>query len=71
MQDESEWSDEDRHNKELQDAHDDWETRLEAGRQESGDLNARFADWYYVISSDSFERLRLTRSDLVKPEDPQ
>lgn len=29
-------------------------------------LNARFADWYYVISAESFENLRPTRAQLVK-----
>lgn len=61
-----EWSDEDRENKELQDAHDAWDAAMEAGRQRSDDLNARFADWYYVISSDSFDRIRRNRSDLVR-----
>jgi hypothetical protein len=66
---ESEWSDEDRSNKDLQDAYDEWESQVEAGRERSEELNARFADWYYVISSDSFERVRLTRSDLVQREE--
>ena len=67
--DESDWSDEDRSNKELQDAHDEWASDLETGQQRSGELNTRFAEWYYVISSDIFERIRLTRSDLVRPEE--
>jgi hypothetical protein len=67
--DEGEWSDEDRSYKELQDAYDDWETGLEEGRGRAEELNTRFADWYYVISSDSFDRIRLTRSDLVGPEE--
>ena len=65
--DEAEWSDPDRSNKELQDTHDEWETRQEASRQRSDELNARFAEWYYVISSGSFDRIRLTRSNLVRP----
>ena len=67
--DEADWSDEDRSNKELQDAWDAWEVDVEAGRQRAEALNGRFADWYYVISSDSYERIRLTRSDLVQPEE--
>ncbi len=31
-------------------------------------LNARFADWYYVISAESFENLRQGRKTLVKPK---
>ncbi len=67
--DEADWSDDDRSNRELQDAYDAWEADVEDGRQRADDLNRRFADWYYVISSDSFERIRLTRSDLVQPEE--
>ena len=36
------------------------------GKQLSEELNARFAEWYYVISDDSFDRIRLKRGDLVK-----
>jgi len=30
------------------------------------ELNARFADWYYVVSEDEYKKIRLTRSDLIK-----
>jgi hypothetical protein len=30
------------------------------------ELNARFADWYYVVSEDVYKKIRLTRSDIVK-----
>ena len=30
------------------------------------DLNARFADWYYVVSEDVYKKIRLVRSDIVK-----
>ncbi|MFQ6008059.1 MAG: DUF4340 domain-containing protein [Candidatus Zixiibacteriota bacterium] len=59
------WTDEDRENKKLQDAYDKWQRAVEKGRQLNEDLNARFADWYYVISDDSFRKLRLNRKDLV------
>ena len=38
-------------------------------RQLAEDLNNRFAAWYYVISSDSFEKVRLDRSDLVQEKE--
>jgi hypothetical protein len=31
-----------------------------------GELNARFADWYYVVAEDVYKKIRLTRSDIVK-----
>jgi hypothetical protein len=60
------WTDDDRHNRQLQSAHDDWETRQAERRKTSDTLNARFANWYYVISSQSFDKLHQTRSDLVR-----
>ncbi len=32
------------------------------------ELNARFADWYYVVSGESFENLRQGKKTLVKPK---
>lgn len=43
--------------------------KIESGKQKVKELNDRFADWYYVISNDSFDKLRLSRSDLIKPKD--
>jgi hypothetical protein len=60
------WTDADRKNKELQDAHDAWQKKIDKGQKLSDDLNARFANWYYVISADSYDKLNLTRKDLVK-----
>ena len=42
--------------------------KVEDGRQKVSDLNDRFEAWYYVISAESFENLRLARQDLVKPK---
>lgn len=44
----------------------DYEKKLKEGRQKVERLNDRFADWYYVISSDSFDDLRPTRADLLQ-----
>jgi hypothetical protein len=30
-------------------------------------LRTRFAPWYYVVSEDSFKKIRLTRAELVRP----
>ena len=40
--------------------------QVDAARERSEQLNARFAAWYYVISDDSFDRVRLSRDDLVR-----
>ncbi len=59
------WTDEDQDNKALQDTYDRWQRDVENARGINDELNARFADWYYVISAESFEKLRLKRQDLV------
>ena len=63
---EEDWTDADRKNKELKDNHDEWLQEVEEGRELSDQLNTRFADWYYVISSSSFDKVHLKRGDLVK-----
>jgi hypothetical protein len=37
-----------------------------AGERASRDLNARFADWFYVISNPDFQKLRITRKDVIR-----
>ena len=44
------------------------EYRDKKGKAEArvAELNARFADWYYVVSEDVYKKIRLVRSDIVK-----
>ncbi|HET6277798.1 MAG TPA: DUF4340 domain-containing protein, partial [Candidatus Polarisedimenticolia bacterium] len=63
---EAEWTDDDRHNKALHDAHEEWRRKVEAGRSLSERLNQRFAAWYYVIAADGYDKLHLQRRDLVR-----
>lgn len=58
-------SDADRGNKTKYEAHEKWHKNVTDGRILSETLNARFADWYYVISSESFDKLNLSRTDLI------
>jgi hypothetical protein len=37
-----------------------------AGEKVSRDLNARFADWFYVIGNGDFQKLRLGKKELLK-----
>jgi len=67
--DESDWTEVDQENKRLFAAHAAWQEQVDKGRKISSDLNGRFADWYYVISSASFDKLNLTRTDLVKQKE--
>jgi hypothetical protein len=66
---EDDLTDADRENKELADAHQEWETKHNEGKEKAEELSRRFAQWYYVISADSFDKVHLRRSDLIKTEE--
>jgi len=40
--------------------------KTDDGEKASNDLNWRFADWFYVISNSDFQKLRLTKKDLLR-----
>ncbi|MEE8405200.1 MAG: DUF4340 domain-containing protein [candidate division Zixibacteria bacterium] len=42
-----------------------WQSEIDTGRKLSEELNNRFADWYYVISSESYDKLQMRREELV------
>jgi len=48
-----------------------YEEKIKAGEKLVKELNTRFADWYYVVSGDSFENLRQGRKTLVKEKSAQ
>jgi hypothetical protein len=66
---ESEWTDADRQSKERFDAHEEWKAKTDEGRAKAEELNRRFAGWYYVIPADDFEKVRVSRRDLVKKKE--
>ena len=43
-----------------------FEDKVAAGKKQANELNDRFSGWYYVISSDYFNKLHLSRKELVK-----
>ncbi|QDT25813.1 hypothetical protein Enr10x_11110 [Gimesia panareensis] len=47
----------------------EYDEKVIKGQELVQQLNERFADWYYVISANSFEKLRMSRSALVEPAD--
>lgn len=49
----------------------EYEEKLEKGRERVKELNARFADWYYVISAETFDKIRTERAKLVEPKEPE
>lgn len=45
---------------------DEREEQLNEARQMISALNARFADWYYIISEDQYKNVHLRRNDLIR-----
>ncbi|MBP88186.1 MAG: hypothetical protein CMJ64_15960 [Planctomycetaceae bacterium] len=52
--------------KENQRKQDEWTDNHNKAKEKVTELNARFAEWYYVVSEDVYKKLRLSRSDLIK-----
>ncbi len=44
--------------------------KMEAARKRVQELNARFADWYYVVSDSVYKKLKISRDQLIGPETP-
>jgi hypothetical protein len=44
--------------------------RLNAAKRRVSDLNARFADWYYVIPETTYRELRIDRAELITAAEP-
>jgi hypothetical protein len=63
------WTDADRANNSVYEAHSAWAKRKGDAEKLANDLNARFAKWFYVISSASFDKLRPSRGDLIKKKE--
>ena len=52
-----------RENRRKQDAYDD---AVKAGQKRVKELNARFADWYYVVSDEEYAKIHLRRADVIQ-----
>lgn len=46
-----------------------FDKKVEDGNKKAKDLNERFDDWYYVISAEDFDKLRLNRDQMVKTKE--
>ena len=45
----------------------EYDDKVAAGKKKAAQLNARFADWYYVISDAEFKKIKLTKMDVARP----
>lgn len=48
---------------------DEYNEKKKKGEEHVKELNARFADWYYVIADDMYQKIHLGRKDLVKKKE--
>lgn len=55
--------------KENQRKQDEYQQKIADGKKKVNELNARFADWYYVISDDVYHKIHLGHDDLVKKKE--
>jgi len=60
------WTNADRENKKLNDAYQEWQEKQTAGKKQTEILTNRFADWYYIIPDKNFDKLKLSRRELLK-----
>ena len=58
-------TDADKKNKERYEKWSRWRDKVAKGRELVQKANRRFAPWFYLISADSFEKVRVPRSDLI------
>jgi len=50
---------------------DEYDEEIEKGKTHVAELNARFADWYYIISDEVYEKIHLGRDQIVKQKEPE
>jgi len=48
---------------------DEYQATLKEGREKVSELNARFGDWYFVVSDDVFQKIRLGLDDVIKKKE--
>ncbi len=58
-------------NKENQRKLDEWNEKIQKAKEQVAELNTRFGDWYYVVSEEQYQKIRLPLSDLIKTKDAE
>lgn len=48
----------------------EYDDKVTKGREKAKELSDRFADWYYVISNDTYKKIHLGRGDIIKEKTP-
>lgn len=55
-----------RANKQAFQTYERWQSEVDQGKKTISELNARYADWYYLITGPSYDKLHFSRADLKK-----
>ena len=52
---------------------DDYDAKVKAAQRRVRELNARFADWYYIVPTKEYAKIHLTRDGVIqkKTEEPK
>lgn len=48
---------------------DEWNERIQNAKERVAELNTRFGDWYYVVSEEQYEKIRLPLNSLIRKKD--
>ncbi len=49
---------------------DEYDEKVKKGQQHAKELNARFADWYYVVGDETYRKIHLGQAEIVKKKGP-
>jgi hypothetical protein len=49
----------------------EYDEKVKKGEDKARELNARFAEWYYVVSEDTYKKIHLNRDDVIKKKAPE
>jgi hypothetical protein len=47
----------------------EYQEKVTKGQEKVKELNDRFADWYYIVANDTYQKIHLSRGDVVKKKD--
>jgi hypothetical protein len=45
---------------------DEYDEKVKKGQERAKELNARFADWYYVVDDETYRKIHLGQAEIVK-----
>lgn len=62
-------ADRERIEKENKRKQEEYDKKIEDGKKRVAELNARFADWYYIISDEVYRKIHLNHDEMLKKKD--